>query len=208
MHPDHVLGNAAFEGEVTFVGHEKLPRALAERGQFYLDKAVQMLGADSMAGTKVIPPSLTIKDEMELDLGNRFLRLQAWPTAHTDNDVTVLDTKTGTLFAGDLLFVHHIPALDGSVKGWLAVIGRLKAIDAARAVPGHGPPSVPWPDALTSEEAYLQRLRDAVRADIAEGKTIGEAAKASIADEGANWALFDEYNARNISAAYAELEWE
>jgi len=208
MHPDHVLGNAAFKGEATLVGHFKLPRALAARGEFYMEKARQTLGAEAMAGTEVVAPTLLVENEMDLDLGGRIIHLKAYPTAHTDNDLTVFDNRTGTLFTGDLLFVRHTPSLDGSLKGWLPVIQSLKKLEAVRAVPGHGPPSVAWPKALEMQEIYLTRLRDDVRVAIKSGKTIGEAAKSIGVSERDAWELFDEYNARNVSAAYAELEWE
>ncbi len=113
MHPDHVFGNAAFESEKpAFVGHAKLPRALAARGDRYMAINKELLG-DSFAGTRIVMPTQLVSDRLELDLGDRKVLLEAQPTAHTDNDLTVLDEKTGTMFLGDLLFSRHIPALDG-----------------------------------------------------------------------------------------------
>ena len=140
MHPDHVFGNVAFEGEKpTFVGHAKLPRALAARAERYLAINKELLG-DAFEGTRIVPPTELVKDRLEVDLGDRKLLIEAHATAHTDNDVTVLDEKTGTMFLGDLLFAKHVPALDGSIRGWLALIGKLEARnDIKLAVPGHGP---------------------------------------------------------------------
>ena len=147
MHPDHVFGNVAFEAEKpTFVGHHKLPRALAARAERYLAINKELLGDEAFAGERIIAPTLLVDEKLELDLGDRTLLLEAQKTAHTDNDLTVLDKKTGTLFLGDLLFVEHVPALDGSIRGWLALLDQLKQrTDIARVVPGHGPRPCPGP---------------------------------------------------------------
>jgi quinoprotein relay system zinc metallohydrolase 2 len=207
-HPDHVFGNAAFaEDHPVFVGHRNLPRALAARGQFYLEAFRRILGDELMAEVRIVPPTRLVEGEDLIDLGGRTLRVRAWPAAHTDADLTVFDVPTATLLAGDLVFLQHVPVLDGSIKGWLVVIEGLAGIPAQRVVPGHGPVAS-WPDALLPERHYLQRLAEDVRGLIARGTMLSAAAEAAAATESRHWDLFEEYNARNATAAFAELEWE
>ena len=92
----------------------------------------------------MITPTLLIDGTVKLDLDSRILTVRSWPTAHSDNDVSVLDEQTRTLFAGDLVFLTHTPVLDGSLRGWLKVIDELSTLPAQRVVPGHGAASE-WP---------------------------------------------------------------
>jgi quinoprotein relay system zinc metallohydrolase 2 len=209
MHPDHVMGNAAFKAPDTeFVGHHKLPAALYARKESYLTNARARLGADAFDGTEIIPPTVLVKDGLELDLGHRVLTLRPRPTAHTDNDLTIFDHATGTFFLGDLLFSERIPTLDGSIVGWLKLIPELKQETAERAVPGHGPKSMAWPDAIQPAQRYLNVLATDVRKSIKEGKTIEETIATAGQSERGKWALFDEDHPRNVTAAFTELEWE
>src|SRR5499427_1299802 len=206
-HPDHVFGNAAFAREgAAFVGHRNLPRAFSVRGPFYLSAFRRIMG-DVLDGVELVPPQRSVDGETKLDIGNRVLTLHAWATAHTDNDLTVLDDISQTLFTGDLVFLRHIPVDDGSLRGWLAALKPLATFAAKLAVPGHGPAAA-WPLALDDERRYLERLAQDCRALIARGTPIAEAAVTAGVSEKSHWELFEAYNARNATAAFAELEWE
>ena len=121
----------------------------------------------------------------------------------------MFDSRTRTLWLGDLWFVDHVPVLDGRLNGWLAGARRSsRAVPAALAVPGHGAPSRDWPAALAPQRRYLERLRDDVRAAIRRGQSLADVVNRIAADSAPQWRLLDSFHRRNVTAAYAELEWE
>ena len=207
-HPDHFCGHVAVEQDgASFAGHRKLARALAVRSPFYLDAFERLVG-QAFEGARVIVPSIEVAEEARIDLGDRVLVLTAWQTAHTDNDLTVLDLRTATLFAGDLVFIDRLPIVDGSLKGWLDVISELRRVPAARVVPGHGPASAAWPEALDAQERYLRALLRDVRREIAAGGRIETAIGRVAPEERGRWVMFDQSHPRNVTASFTELEWE
>ena len=207
MHPDHVFGCEAFaDDDPAFIAHANMLGALVARGEYYRRELADTLGLDE-AGDYAKPTRL-VEGLATIDLGGRVLELRAHGVAHTDNDLSVLDRQTGTLWAADLLFVERIPALDGSLLGWQREMAVLAALPATRAVPGHGPTSVPWPAGAADQARYLGTLTREIRGLIAHDGTIEMAVATVAAGERGRWRLFDDYNGRNVTAAFKELEWE
>ena len=218
-HPDHVLGAGVFADVPEVVAHAKLARAVAARA----DAASPRYAFAIEPGVPVaLRPTLEVPvgGERALDLGGRTLRAIAYPTAHTDHDLAVLDEASGTLFAGDLVFEGRLPSLDGSLVGWLDALDALAALGPALVVPGHGAPG-PWDETVAMQRGYLEALADDVRARLGRGDALGEvvaeaeAATASGATGGGaaaaigrGAALFALQHPTNATRAYAELEWE
>jgi len=208
FHPDHVMGNAAFVTEnAEFIGHKNLPMGLLSRRDSYVAGYESVFGPGSAKDAIVVPSHLVSADET-IDLGHRVLEIRAFPTAHTDSDLIVIDRTSQTLFAGDLVFLERTPAIDGSVLGWLKAIETLRGIPADRVVPGHGPVTAPWPAALDPEQAYFEGLVRDIRKLLADGGSLQQATDTIGLTARGHWRLFDSYNARNVTAAYTELEWE
>ncbi|GAP33929.1 quinoprotein relay system zinc metallohydrolase 2 [Piscinibacter sakaiensis] len=225
-HPDHVFGHAAFDGagpggsDPQRIGHARAPAALATRGRAYLE-AVRRSGAPDAAEARLLPPTRTVAPNEPLELplgGGPVLRLQAWPTAHTDHDLSVAELASRTLFVGDLVFADHLPVLDGSLRGWLRVMQALPLAEADWVVPGHGAPSRDWPALAAPQRRYLERLQQSVREALQARRTLRETVEAlSAGAEGGPWpgggpaeawSLVEAFHRRNLTAAYAELEWE
>lgn len=212
-HPDHVLGNHAFRtadpATPQFVAHARMPAALAARERYYLNALQRDFGVE-MTHADLVYPTLTIAagQTLEIDLGQRIVELTAWPTAHTDHDLTVFDRQTRTLFLGDLLFVTHLPVIDGSLRGWLTAMDRLAQRPVALAVPGHGAAVRDWPAGLQPQRRYLDALLSETRAAIRSHTTMQGAVKTVGREATQGWALADHFHERNVTTAFAELEWE
>jgi quinoprotein relay system zinc metallohydrolase 2 len=210
VHVDHLLGNYAFAAErPQLIGHAQLPAALARSRGFFLQNYAADLKSPASAAQLLGPTrTVDIGSDIEVDLGGRQLTLRAWPSAHTDCDLSVYDSRTATLWTGDLLFVGRTPALDGSLRGWLAALQALARLPARHVVPGHGPAGDDLEGALEPQRRYLQTLLEVVRAQVAGGVTLQQALRATDFPGRSGWLLWEETHPRNLARAYQELEWE
>lgn len=136
LHPDHALGAAAFDPAIVHA----LPatRADLERDGEGFSDAMYRLLADWMKGTHVVLP-LGDVSEGEVQFGGRTLRLFALK-GHSSGDLALLDVRTGTLLAGDLVFHDRAPSTPhADLAQWRLALDRLKTTPHALLLPGHGP---------------------------------------------------------------------
>ena len=207
-HVDHVLGNVAFRTEgAQFVGHIRLAAAMHRSRQFFLQQYAGDLDQPPSPG-QIIEPELKVQEDYDLNLGGRHLRLHAWPLAHSDCDLTVLDLKTGTLWSGDLLFRGRLPAVDGSVSGWLAALDELARWRVRLTVPGHGPITPHLAAALEPERGYLRALDSGVRAALAKGNSMQQAIDQVAAGQASRWSLWSATHPRNVARVFQQMQWQ
>lgn len=208
MHPDHTLGGDVFlEAGAEGLGAPKFQTSYDNRALGYIEAQTRLIGAENGHGTY---GNITAREVVEetIDLGARPLRLMSYPTAHTTNDMTILDETAETIWMGDLTFLSHTPALDGSITGWIALLDSLKAGEAKHMVPGHGPAKVAYPGGANPTLEYLKGLATSIRASIAKGESLQTALKDEGEDLRKGWKLWEAFHRRNATNAYIELEWE
>lgn len=206
VHPDHILGNAAFaDDNVQFVGHAQLAAVMYESQDAYLREAPAR--ADGGKNSLVLP-TIKVSEPQRLDLGGRTLLLQSWGPAHSTTDLTVLDEQTETLWTGDLLFTERTPSIDGDVKGWIQAIQAIQQKPVARLVPGHGPSPKDQAAAWDAQRRYLQTLLSDIAQGIAQGQDMSDVMQHAAAQEKDRWQLFDVINPRNVNLLFPKMEWQ
>jgi cyclase len=153
-HGDHTHGNWLLPA-ATVIGHERCREEVLATGT-----AAELLFPGVEWGEiRVRPPFVTFEDRLTVWVDDLRVELVHVGPAHTTNDVVAWVPDHRLLLAGDLVFSGGTPfVVMGSVAGSLAALDRVRALDPAVVVPGHGP--VGGPELLDDQEAYLRWVQE------------------------------------------------
>jgi glyoxylase-like metal-dependent hydrolase (beta-lactamase superfamily II) len=141
-HLDHSLGNSEFAKlGAVIISHENDQANMQKAGEGMLQYAKQSgLSDQDLQGTRIAYPTLTFKDRVTLDLGNKKIEILYLGPAHTTGSVVVYVPQEKVLFAGDLLFTAFHPFLgEANIEGWTKVLDHIMAMEVDKIIPGHGP---------------------------------------------------------------------
>ncbi len=210
--PHRHMGNDVFRaaGASIVASREAAQRMSTEGGEFAraIAAALELTGLPDVPA----PPERMIEPgaRLRLDLGGGVtVDVVHFGRGHTAGGLVVDVSPDRTVFVGDLLYAGRLLALlpDSSVIGWLAGFERLRTLDAARFVPGHGQPG-PLSAFEIPTLNYLLALKKHMDAAFKAGADPSAAARSFDARPWSGLANFAELAGRNASLAYLESERE
>jgi len=177
-HLDHTHGNPAFPSGTKIVATD---RTLA-----YLKKVDANYWQGAAAGTL---PNETFRNEHELKIADKTVRLIHPGRGHTDGDLVVLFVEDRVLHTGDLFFNGRYPNIDleagGSVREWAAAIDRVLELDFDQVIPGHGP--VTDREGLRKFQTFMRQLSEVGDQAMKNGWTLEETEREAKLDADAGY---------------------
>ena len=148
LHPDHFLGNQAFQDKPIATLAQTIAGIKAQ-GEMFTDNMYRMVGP-WMQGTELIPPNETITPGI-YTIGGHTLELIAL-NGHTASDLVIFDHSTGVVFAGGVVFHNRTPTTPhAQLDNWLKALQQLEQLDYRWIVPSHGP--------IASDKTPIQQTR-------------------------------------------------
>ncbi|MGH3712554.1 MAG: MBL fold metallo-hydrolase [Micromonosporaceae bacterium] len=142
-HFDHAYGNQAFAGAEIWA-HDEAARLLRETTPTTLAalRAEWEIAEPELAElteVTVVPPTRTLRESAELDLGVRQVRLRHLGRGHTAGDVVVHVPDAGVVVAGDLVEQDAAPSFEDAYPlEWPHTLTELLHLVTGPVVPGHG----------------------------------------------------------------------
>jgi quinoprotein relay system zinc metallohydrolase 1 len=200
-HPDHFLGNSAFQSDIFATPYTK--NEITQNGDLYIVNLVNIVQS-AMKDTKVKAPNKNLNSKI-LDLDGYKLEV-LYLDGHTKSDVAIFDSQTKILYSADLVFHKRTPATaHADIKKWIKSLEELEKIDYKFLVSGHG-------IATTSKEpikeniSYLKYLDETLKQNAKDGLDIFEILEKPIPKEFESFTMFKEEFERSVINLYPSYE--
>lgn len=200
-HPDHFLGNSAFQSDIFATDYTK--NEITQNGDLYIVNLVNIVQS-AMKDTKVKAPNKNLNSKI-LDLDGYKLEI-LYLDGHTKSDVAIFDSQTKILYSADLVFHKRTPATaHANIKKWIKSLEELEKIDYKFLVSGHG-------IATTSKEpikeniSYLRFLDETLKQSAKDGLDIFEILGKPIPKEFESFTMFKEEFERSVINLYPSYE--
>ena len=169
----------AIEQLRTVLAAGKLPNgnALTDAQREDLTERLAAFSASSgqAAEMEFVPATRMIEKDTEISLGKRSVQIRFIGEGNTAGDLIAYIPDAKVLLAGDMLVYPTPFALSSRLPVWVQALDQLAAIDAAKVIPGHGPP-MNNKDYLMDIRRLLTNMDEQTRALIAAGTPRAEAA--------------------------------
>jgi glyoxylase-like metal-dependent hydrolase (beta-lactamase superfamily II) len=193
FHPEHASGDSGFPAGTILIRDTVQQKEMEAHGQ----EMVASFSAQSeqrkslLSATAFRAPDITFDSEARVDLGGGVIARLLWfGGAHTKGDELIFVEPDRTLVSGDVVQNKVVPNIygdGGTPASWLAVLGKVAALNALHVLPDH---SAPGDGSMVAmERQFIADVRSAaldckkrgLSADDA-GKEVGTQLKAKYAD--------------------------
>jgi cyclase len=175
-------------------------QALGDAGLFQHEN---LDGNFDFEGIVLTMPTKTFERELDLQVGNKAVKLVEVGPAHTRGDILIHVPQDKTVFTGDIVFSNgHPPAWAGPISNWIKACDLIMSWDVETIVPGHGP-IVPK-SALKDFRAYFDYLTRETRKRYEAGMSVTDAAYDIDLSQFKGW-LDEERIVVNVNTLYRDF---
>jgi glyoxylase-like metal-dependent hydrolase (beta-lactamase superfamily II) len=151
-----------------------------------------------------VPPTESFTGSMTVDVGGTTVVLDEVGPAHTAGDVIAWLPDARVVFTGDILFHDSTPIMwSGPIGNWIAACRRIRELDPAVVVPGHG--ALADTEGVLRSERYFEWIERETVARYGAGMTALDAAWDLELGEYADWGDW-ERTIVTVDSIYAGLD--
>jgi glyoxylase-like metal-dependent hydrolase (beta-lactamase superfamily II) len=201
-----IASNACFE-EMQLLGSPSEKDSIAKSwmkfgkpGAFFQEVMWWRFDTDNIVHTL---PTETFSGDMELQIGDKTVRLVEVGPAHTRGDVLAYVPADRIVYTGDIAFIGGHPIVwAGPIGNWIKACDLILGWDVDTVVPGHGP--ITDKNGIRKLRDYFAYIHREARLRFDAGMSYHEAARDIALDPYADW-LDPERVVVNVITCYREF---